>query len=165
MNRRYFLELTDYLIWVNDKVIDWLQQITDQQWEQTINSSFSSIQQTALHMVSAEKVWVDFWKSTPSPVFLSTEFKGTKDELIAIWKQTSSDLKDLIENYPEGNYQEQVTFYIRGEEWKMEFWQTFTHFLNHATYHRGQLVTLLRQAGFSGFSSTDLATYYHLPLR
>ncbi|WP_408612388.1 DinB family protein [Chryseobacterium fluminis] len=36
----------------------------------------------------------------------------------------------------------------------------FPHFVNHATYHRGQLVTLLRQTGFTDFSNTDLATYF-----
>jgi uncharacterized damage-inducible protein DinB len=31
--------------------------------------------------------------------------------------------------------------------------------INHSTYHRRQLVTLLRQVGFTKLSSTDLFTY------
>jgi uncharacterized damage-inducible protein DinB len=52
--------------------------------------------------------------------------------------------------------------YPMGGEGQMEFQQTFSHVVNHSTYHRGQLVTLLRQTGFTQLSSTDLATYYML---
>ena len=70
-------------------------------------------------------------------------------------------MKDFIEKYPEDKYMEQVSFsYPKGGEGQMEFWQTISHIVNHSTYHRGQLVTLLRQADFTRLSSIDLATYY-----
>ncbi len=162
MNRTYFVALTDYTLWVNKTIIHWLDQISDQQWNQLIVSSFPSIRQTVVHLVSAEKVWVDFWRKVPDPVFLSIEFTGTKQELIETWKNVSINLEQFIRHYPEENYRQVITFRVRNEEWQMEFWQTFAHFSNHATYHRGQLVTLLRQAGFTGFLNTDLATYFRI---
>ncbi|MDJ1505875.1 DinB family protein [Xanthocytophaga agilis] len=163
MNKKYFLELADYTIWANGIIIKWLNQINDEQWEQVICSSFSSIKQTTLHIVSAQKIWIDYWKNIPEPAFLSVEFKGTKTDLIEIWDKLSNDLKNFIEIYPEDKYLQPVTFrWPRGGEGKMEFWQSFTHMLNHTTYHRGQLVTLLRQANFTALTSTDLATYYHI---
>lgn len=161
MPKKYFLELADYITWVDSIIIDWLHQINEAQWEQVINSSFSSIKQTAIHIVSAEVIWLDYWTKVPEPVFLSVKFQGTKNELITIWKQSAAGLKAFIEAYPEDKYMEPVIFkWPKGGEGKMEFWQTFSHFINHATYHRGQLVTMLRQVGFTGLSSTDLATYY-----
>lgn len=161
MNRKYFIDLADYNLWVTNIVIEWLHQITDEQWEQAINSSFNSIAQTTLHVVSAQKIWMDYWRKKPDPIFLSVRFKGTKNELIEIWKKSSGELKDFIETYPEEKYSQDVIFkWPKGEEGRMEFWQTFTHLINHTTYHRGQLVTLLRQTGFTKFSSTDLAAYY-----
>jgi uncharacterized damage-inducible protein DinB len=163
MNKEYFTGLADYNSWANQIAIEWLNQINDQQWSQIITSSFPSIRQTAIHMASAEKIWVDFWENEPEPVYLSAGFKGTKNELIAIWEKASAGLKNFVETLPEEDYLHQVTFrYPSGREGQMEFWQTFSHAINHATYHRGQLVTLLRQAGFSSFTSTDLATYYRL---
>jgi uncharacterized damage-inducible protein DinB len=35
----------------------------------------------------------------------------------------------------------------------------FRHFINHSSYHRGQIVTFLRQLGASP-PSTDLILYY-----
>ncbi|MGE6355958.1 DinB family protein [Flavobacterium sp. NPDC079362] len=159
MNRRYLIEITNYSNWVDNIIIKWLEHITDQQWDKEIASSFNSVAKTALHIVSAKKVWIDFWKNTPNPCYLSSEFAGTKNELIEIWKKTMDDYKEFIENYPVENYPKTISFKVREEEWHMEFAQTVLHQNNHADYHRGQLVTMLRQAGFTGFSNTDFATY------
>lgn len=161
MNKEYFTGLAGYTNWADNKAMNWLDQISDEQWEQVIVSSFSSIRQTTIHIASAQKIWIDFWNKAPDPVYLSAEFKGTKNDLIEIWKKASAGLKDFIETCPEEDYSRPVTFrYPSGREGQMEFQQTFAHMVNHSTYHRGQLVTLLRQAGFTELSSTDLATYY-----
>lgn len=163
MTKKYFLELANYSNWADSIVIEWLNQINEEQWEQVITSSFSSIRQTATHIVSAKRIWIDFWTNTPNPVYLSAGFKGTKNELIEIWQKVSADLENFISHYPEENYFHPITFrYPRGGEGQLVFWQTFSHFINHATYHRGQLVTLLRQAGFANFSNTDLVSYFIL---
>nr|WP_228388465.1 DinB family protein [Chryseobacterium sp. CBo1] len=69
------------------------------------------------------------------------------------------DYNKTIENYDEQKYSQMVSIKFSEQEWKMEFVQTVLHHNNHATYHRGQLVTMLRQAGFVNLSNTDLATY------
>jgi uncharacterized damage-inducible protein DinB len=159
MDRTYFIQLTSYTTWLNAEVIRWLRRITDEQWEQENASSFPSIRKTVLHIVSAEKIWIDFWQKCPSPVFLSAVFDGTREELLNIWEETTAALSALIQNYPAAAYEAPVVLQWRGETWQMAFWQSFAHFINHATYHRGQLVTLLRQAGYDDLVSTDLASF------
>lgn len=161
MTRAYITTLAQYLNHTDNLIIEWLGQINDEQWIQPCISSFSSIRETAVHMVSAKKVWIDFWIKTPRPVYLSAVFNGTKSDLIALWQSASADLQRIIGNYPEEGYQQPVTFmYPNGRQAQMPFWQTVMHAVNHATYHRGQLVTLLRQAGFTHFSNTDMAGFF-----
>lgn len=163
MTKEYFKELAAYNYWADQKVITWLNQISEEQWNRTINSSFNSIENTAIHIVSAEKIWIDFWTNTPSPVFLSAEFEGSKDKLIEVWQKASAGLKNFIDAFPEEDLSKPVSFsYPKGGTAQLEYQQTFAHIVNHSTYHRGQLVTLLRQAGFTQLSSIDLATYYVL---
>jgi len=163
MSKAYFLQLASYNIWANAKAISWLQEINDVQWEQTVTSSFSSVKHTALHIASAEHVWIDFWNKRPDPVFLSSDFNGTKEELLAIWRQSSIGMKDFIEKLPEGDYLKTITFkYPRGGEGHLTFSETVAHVMNHSTYHRGQLVCALRQVGYTKFSSIDLASYYSI---
>ncbi|MDP9076572.1 MAG: DinB family protein [Bacteroidota bacterium] len=161
MTKQYFTALAAYNSWANDKAMDWLSQISDEQWEQTLTSSFSSLRQTAVHIASAEKIWVDFWTKAPTPTYLSSHFDGAKNELLDIWKTASAEMHNFIKNCPEENFTDVVTFvYPSGGLGQLHYWQTFAHSINHSTYHRGQLVTLLRQNGSTKFSSVDLATYY-----
>jgi uncharacterized damage-inducible protein DinB len=160
MTKQYFTALAAYNSWANAKAMDWLLKISDTQWEQTLASSFGSVAQTAVHIASAEKIWIDFWTAASMPVYLSSYFQGTKNELIAIWKNASVGLLDFIENCPAEYYCAPVTFvYPHGGSGQLPYWQTFAHIINHSTYHRGQLVSLLRQTGFTELSSIDLATY------
>ncbi|RZJ73108.1 DinB family protein [Flavobacterium sp.] len=157
----YFLQLAEYNAWANNRAIGWITQISDEQWERKLESSFGSIRETVIHIASAEKIWVDFWAITPEPVYLSSWFNGTKEELIAIWQKASADLKKNVENQPDDKFGQEVNFvYSHGGTGQMPFWQTFGHIINHSTYHRGQLVTLLRTSGFVRLGNTDLATHY-----
>lgn len=164
MTKEYFTELVRYNNWTDKIIINWLLQLSDEQWEQQITSSFSSIQDTVLHMVSAKKIWVDFWTKVSNPVYLSATFIGTREELISIWQKASEDLQNFIANFQEESYQELISvMFPNGRGVEMVFWKTLPHFVNHATYHRGQLVTMLRQVGFNSFNNTDLFTYFLLP--
>ncbi|MBS7565507.1 DinB family protein [Mucilaginibacter sp. Bleaf8] len=161
MLKQYFTDLAAYNCWADQKVIDWLSRVDEEQWKRANVSSFPSLRQTALHIASAEKIWVDFWMKANDPVYLSAEFTGTNEELLLIWKEASGSLAEFVKSHPEDRLTELVSFtYPNGRTGRMQYDHTFAHSINHSTYHRGQLVTLLRQAGYNKFSSIDLATYY-----
>lgn len=164
MDSTYLKQLTDYTAWVNKEVISWLRQLTDEQWKQEHRSSFPGIRKTVLHIVSAENIWLAFWKKKSAPVFLSAVFDGSTDDLLDIWEKTTAELVDFMRQYPPGEHDMPVILQWRGETWQMAFWQTIVHFVNHSTYHRGQLVTLLRQTGFDLLGSTDFAAFCRVVL-
>jgi uncharacterized damage-inducible protein DinB len=161
MNKAYFTELAAFNTWADAKAISWPTQISGEQWNRSNKSSFGSVRQTAIHIASAEKIWTDFWTKKSVPKYLSQTFTGSKEELISIWQKASEEMDSLISNHPETDLNQLVSFiYPDGRTGQMSYYQTFAHSINHSTYHRGQLVTLLRQAGFEHFSSLDLATFY-----
>ncbi len=163
MTKKYFTELAEYNIWANDIVCSWLEQISDEQWNQHIISSFSSIQETVLHIVSAEIAWLERLQKKEKITWMQKEFKGTKEELIAKWKDASKQLKFFMESFDESKVNEALTFKrFNGEENTMQYYEVFAHTFNHSTYHRGQVVTMLRQVGFTDVKSTDLLSFYRI---
>ena len=46
-----------------------------------------------------------------------------------------------------------------GEEHTLPLWQPVVHMVNHNTYHRGQVVSLLRQMGYEP-PATDLVQFF-----
>ena len=160
MNKQYFIELADFNIWATDIFCDMLAQISDEQWQQKIVSSFDTIQETALHIISAEKAWLQRFKKEKVE-WLQFNYKGSKDAHIQLWKQASADLKKFIAAFDKHEL-ETILHYKRlnGEEKSTPFYIMFAHVFNHSTFHRGQLVTMLRQVGFTEIKSTDLIGFY-----
>ena len=161
MTKDYFKEIAEYNLWANNIVCTWLQQITDEQWNKEVISSFNSIQETVLHIISAERAWLERFKKNPQTVWIQSSFEGTKDDHIKLWKETSEELKNFIDAFDENNLTTNLDFKrLNGEAYSMPYYQLFAHVVNHGTYHRGQLVTMLRQVGFTNVSSTDLSGFY-----
>jgi uncharacterized damage-inducible protein DinB len=49
---------------------------------------------------------------------------------------------------------------LNGQPSSSVFWHMFQHVVNHATYHRGQVTTMLRQLGATPPKPMDLIAYY-----
>ena len=161
MTKQYFLEVADYNIWANDIVLSWINNITDEQWKKHVVSSFNSIAETVLHITSAEKIWLERLNKAESPVWLQSTFKGTRNEVIGLWKNASAGLKKFVEGFNEEALRDKLVFRrINGDRYEMPHYQVFAHIFNHSTYHRGQLVTMLRQVGFTDVGSTDKLGFY-----
>lgn len=163
MTKQYFIELADFNVWANNIVHSWLDTVTDEQWEKPIVSSFNSIGETVLHIAGAEITWLDRLKNVSAPIWLPQVFKGSKEELLEIWKKASTDLKVFVENFDDKDLDQPMIFKrLNGEENRMPYYQVFAHVFNHSTYHRGQLVTMLRQAGYTEVRSTDMLMYFRV---
>jgi uncharacterized damage-inducible protein DinB len=48
---------------------------------------------------------------------------------------------------------------LRGEQFNVPVYMILHHVFNHCTYHRGQLVTMLRQLGVEKLPSTDFIAW------
>ena len=48
---------------------------------------------------------------------------------------------------------------LKREMFKQPVWQMILHVFNHGTYHRGQLINMLRQLGVEKISQTDFIVW------
>jgi uncharacterized damage-inducible protein DinB len=161
MTKEYFITLAEYNIWANNIVHSWFDKISDEQWEQNIVSSFTSLSATALHTASAETIWLDRLNKVTQPRWLTNIVKGGKKEVQDAWKDSTAGLKSFVENFDETKLPDIVSFKrTTGDTRELKFCQIFAHVFNHSTYHRGQIVTILRQVGFTDISSIDLSTFF-----
>src|ERR1700733_4280096 len=156
MTKIYFIELAEYNIWANKMVSSWIDKISDEQWKQPVINSFNSIYETVLHVAGSEKIWFQRFSKYTNFELLTKTFNGSKTELIKVWEDTSQDLKNFIIGFDEKCITEILNFKNSiGIEYSLAWYQMFGHVFNHSTYHRGQMVTMLRQVGFTEISSMD----------
>ncbi len=86
MTKSYFIELSDYNLWATGIFCSMLEKISNEQWLQKVASSFDTIQETTLHIISAEKAWLQRFEKKPVE-WLQLSYKESKDEHVKLWKK------------------------------------------------------------------------------
>lgn len=148
-----------YTIWANNRIFDRLLQLKEEEVNKEIASSFPSVFKTCVHMLDAVSIWWLRHKMVENITYQGDSFNGSFAELIKAIKQKDADWKEWIDGASEMQVQH-VFAYIRNKEQnKIAVNDLLLHLFNHATYHRGQLVTLLRQLGAEKIPATDYSQY------
>ncbi len=108
----------------------------------------------------AEQLWLHRWLGKPNPaVPQGTDLKSLADAR-SRWEVVEVERRAFVAGLTGARLDEtRIVKPSSGGEYAHSFRQMFRHFINHSSYHRGQVVTLLRQLGATP-PSTDLIVYY-----
>jgi uncharacterized damage-inducible protein DinB len=159
--KELLLRYLRYNIWANAQFIQILRGLRDEQLDQEIQSSFPSIRKTVNHMWGAEDIWLQRLQRVENQVWRVPDFKGGIQEACDIWEEVSRGLLQFAMDIPgEAGFGDTIhVVNIKGEHYDDVISDVLQHVANHATYHRGQLVTMFRQAGISTIPGTDYTIY------
>lgn len=148
-----------YNLWANKRIIETANQLSDEQINKEIVSSFSSVYKTFIHLLEVEKVWLERLQrvenDTPSGWFIGNFGDLTKTQL-----KLSQQWYDWVAQQDEAYISYAFTYRNSlGMEFKQPIYEILLHFFNHQTFHRGQLVTMFRQLGVDKISPTDFIVF------
>ncbi len=153
--------MAHYNIWANAQFIRILRSLEDEKLDMEIVSSFPGIRKTVLHIWGAEDIWMQRLMQVPKVEWKALSFNDTIGALCDNWEETSGAYPDYINSKsdPEDFGASIPVTNIKGEKYNDQIAAILQHVFNHSSYHRGQLVTMLRQAGITTIPSTDLIAY------
>lgn len=158
----YLIKLCKYNVWANDRICSWIKKV-ETKADEELKSSFPSIRKTLYHLWDAQFIWLARLNGESFNTWPSHSFKGNLDEAIEGLNKNSIALVSFIELLDENEYQREVEFKsIDGTSYFNSVEEIITHVINHSTYHRGQLITLLRTIGFTAVESTDFIRYLRM---
>jgi uncharacterized damage-inducible protein DinB len=148
-----------YNTWASKLLFERISKLSEEEINKEIASSFPSLYKTVQHMWLAEEAWWQRLKLVETIELKSEKFTGSFSELTANLAKQSQQWADWVDAATE-NQLTHVFAYIRSKEQvKMPVYQMLQHVFNHATYHRGQLVTMLRQLGADKIPQTDFSAF------
>ncbi len=149
-------QLTHYQLWANQQVLTVIQNLPVEKVHAEVASSFPSIFKTVLHIWDAESVWWQRVKLQERIILPSLEFMGNIQEASAGLMQQDLLWKNWVESASDMSLEHTVQYYnTKKENFKQPVWQIVLHVVNHSTYHRGQLINMLRQVGVEKLPQTD----------
>jgi uncharacterized damage-inducible protein DinB len=148
--------LLAYTIWADRQLLAALRGLPTEDLERDTGSSFGSVLGTMAHILGAEQLWLSRLlgvplrrlpelEDFPSVALLAASFED-------FWPQLEFYLASLDDDQMARTFSWTNS---RGETHSAPLRQVLLHVVNHSTYHRGQVVSQLRQLGHSA-PSTDL---------
>lgn len=154
------LLLSKYNIWANKKFIDLLLKQDEELLNKVLDSSFSTLKETVYHIWGAEYIWLQRMQLVESPVWIPPVFTGSFAEACDEWLKCSMEIQAFIEKqFDDRAFHHVYQYYRMKESHKSTVHVTLLHIFKHSTYHRGQLVTMLRQAGLKKIPGTDMSIF------
>ncbi len=153
-------ELFAYNAWANRKLFDAAAALPEEHYFRDLRSSHGGIHGTLAHIVWAEQLWLCRWLGTPNPAVPQGRDLGTLDAVRARWEEVETRRAVFLVDFPDARLSEtRAVQPSTGGEFRHSFREMFRHVVDHASYHRGQVVTMLRQVGAVP-PSTGLIVFY-----
>ena len=142
------LEMMAYDRWANNRLIKAAQQLDSARLARDLNSSFSSVHQTLLHIVWAEELWLERWHGHSFMPSLDPTAFSTVQSLHHHFEEVHARQRHFLEVLEAGADDQRIGYVnFRGQRWEYSLAQMVQHLVTHSAYHRGQLATMLRQLG------------------
>ncbi|MGY5859509.1 MAG: DinB family protein [Candidatus Thorarchaeota archaeon] len=135
-------KMSKYLFWADSTIWDIVQGLTDEEYSQDLYEDGGSIQRRYAHLAEDLWEWYHDWigqEGMEEPDFMNM----SRDEVFTSIKEYSKLFSAMIEERSVNHIE------IDTGENKIQigFEEILFHLVNHATYHRGQIVMGLRILG------------------
>ena len=152
--------LYDYNSWANHRSMAAAEKLTNAHFAKPLSSSFSSVRDTLAHIFGAEWIWLErFQGRSPSGLPDVKQFEDLAS-LRETWMQQESHLLAFVRGLTQSDLDREMEYKtLKFGVYRNPLWQSMQHVVNHGTYHRGQVTTMLRQLGAEPIL-TDLMHFY-----
>jgi uncharacterized damage-inducible protein DinB len=148
MDKSDLQRLLDYSVWANRRVVRAAATLAPDDFRRDLGSSHGGVRGTLTHVLWAEWLWLERWKGvSPTTRMDESEFK----DVVALrerWKALERHRESWLAGLSGAAARETVRYRTtEGKAYEAPLWQLVQHVANHSSYHRGQVVALLRQLG------------------
>ncbi len=149
-------EMARYNRWMNDKLYAVADRLTDEERKADRGAFFGSIHRTFNHLLLTDRVWLARFNGValqegefgPGGIrSLDQELYADFDELRGERARTDGEIDAYVATLTDEKLAGNLRYLRRGVANEFPLWHAIAHFFNHQTHHRGQVTTLLMQAG------------------
>ena len=152
--------LYHYDEWATNKLIDAAEKVDSARLQKDLGTSFGSLQGTLVHIYGGQFIWLARWKGLTPAGLPNVEQIPNVAELKDRWQKLREEFREFLNSQTQEQLEQPFAYKdLKGNSWSEALYQQIQHVMFHSMYHRGQVVTLLRQLGEIP-PQTDLIAYY-----
>lgn len=142
-----------YLVWADRTIWDIVQKLSDEEFDRSLGEGGGSIKKRYIHLAQDTWEWYHDWiDKEPND---RPDFDGmNRDALFKFLTDYINRFLKMIDD----TVVDKITFESEGKRITIRFEEILFHLVNHAAYHRGQIVMALRLLG-KEVKMTDYVPY------
>ncbi|MEX0821639.1 MAG: DinB family protein [Rhodothermales bacterium] len=156
----YIRTLYAYTDWANTRMLSAVDRVPPDRRHRDMGSSFPSMHDTLVHMVSSEWIWMARWTGTSPAGMEDADSPTDLDAVRSRWEALAARRTVFVGELTDDDLQRPLAYRnSRNEAFEQPLWELMCHTANHASYHRGQVTTMIRQLDGEPVS-TDMIAYF-----
>jgi uncharacterized damage-inducible protein DinB len=153
-------ELFAYNAWANRRLFTALAGLPGTDYTRDLKTSFSSLHGTVAHIVWAEDLWLRRCMAAPPPTVAQGKDLESLEAAHQRWEAIETERARFLGGLTAERLEHVIVVKAStGGEFRHPLREALLHTVDHSTYHRGQLVTMLRQLGHTP-PATGLVGFY-----
>jgi uncharacterized damage-inducible protein DinB len=161
MNLQDLRTLLDYHYWARDRLLDAVAPLPADEFNRDRGSSFKSIRETVVHIYAAEWAWHQRWIGTSPAALLTSERFPDVESVRTAWTELEGNVRGFVDGLGDAGVAKVFSYkLLSGQDGATPLGEMVQHVVNHASYHRGQVTTMLRQAGAQPAKSMDMIAFF-----
>ena len=153
-------QLYEFNAWAARRTFESTAALGVDEFTRDLKNSFPSVRETLIHIVGGEWVWLARWKGTSPTAFPNADALRSNADVARFWQDIDAERNVWLSTLNESSLDTVISYRsFAGVDFSFPLWQMLRHLVNHSSYHRGQIATMLRQLGYSPVA-TDLIRMY-----
>ena len=152
--------LVDYHYWATHRMLAAVEPLSAEQLTRDLGNSFRSVRDTLVHLYSSEWVWLSRLHGTSPTTRPSPEQFADLAAIRAVWAETEEDFRTFVGSLDASGVDAVLEYsMLDGRPTSARTSYILQHMVNHGTYHRGQVTTMLRQLGAAPPPALDFIVF------
>jgi uncharacterized damage-inducible protein DinB len=137
-----------YNRWANARMLEPVTALSAEKLRRELGGSFGSLHGTLTHLYGGEWIWLQRARGFSPKALPTNDDVPTADALRAKWRVLEDEIAEFAKDLTPASLARTITYTnFVGTQWTYTLSDVLFDLVNHSTYHRGQVATLLRQLG------------------
>lgn len=144
----FFPDTLAFMIDQDKAVLAAALQVAEAEYYQDRGISWGSLHALLVHAMGAQWTWLNRFIGNPPEKMFTVEDCPTREELAERWPEVHSAYRGFMQRQTLTTLNAPLTYRtFKGDPVTLQLGQLLHHVIDHGTYHRGQINTLLKMCG------------------
>ena len=149
-----------YNHWANQKMCKYLSSVTNASEDSAKEGAYLTIKNIILHIADGEQTWLSRLNGENIPHMHNLDMGGSFHSICTLILKNSAEFIGFIEGKDDSFFKENTEYInLKGKTFTQNNAEIILHCMNHSTFHRGQVINMLRHVGYTDQSASDFIMF------